>query len=263
MCSPATRGIWIDFLLRMHDRDQCGELTGSRRAMCQLGRCSDQELTEFLLEIDHTKTGVVTDRNGIITVINRRMREKYEERQSAAKRAKDYRKRHNQGPDGFHGETAEQESNAQRHGESNAEVTPYSSSSSSSSSSEEKEKSAREPSDFRLPARSQEAVALASQAKHSQGATQADHDRARQVATLYPATASKDGRPISFPLAAQNMLANRIAQHPEYPWEEHASLAANSPTPVDGLKWVEDMPNLIALAKLRQAARPAPERRKL
>ncbi len=87
-------------------------------------------------------------------------------------------------------------------------------------------------------------------------AGQPDYDRARKVASLYPAKASKDNRPINFPLSAQNLLAARIAANPDYPWEEHAQLAGTSPTPQDGQKWVEDMPNPVALEKLRKAAAP-------
>lgn len=94
------------------------------------------------------------------------------------------------------------------------------------------------------------------------GTTQADHDRAHRVAALYPAKAPKDGRPIAFPLTAQNMLAVRIAKDREYPWEEHAQLVAHVPTPQDGQKWVEDMPNPLALEKLRQAAPQAAGARK-
>lgn len=93
-------------------------------------------------------------------------------------------------------------------------------------------------------------------------AGQPDHDRAKAVAALYPAKAPKDGRPISFPLTALNMLAVRIAQHSAYPWEKHASLCGTIPTPQDGLKWVEDMPNPITLAKLEQAAGPSTPARK-
>jgi hypothetical protein len=91
----------------------------------------------------------------------------------------------------------------------------------------------------------------------SRGLTQADYDRAHKVAALYPDKASKDNRPIVFSLPAQNLLAVRIAANPEYPWEEHAKLCRSIPTPQDGQKWAEDMPNPVALEKLRKAAAPA------
>jgi len=260
MCCATTRGVWIDFVLRMHERDRCGELVGTRRALCQLGRCTDSELTETLRELDQTKTATVTERHGIITVTNRRMRRDWEERQEAAKRAKTYRNRHR-----HEGDMEEsRDNNAERHGENHEEVTFPSSSSSSISSSEEREKSARAPSGFTLPSRSLEAVALASQARMAPSPTQADCDRAREVARIYPATAPKDKRPIAWTLSAQNLLAARIAQHPTYPWEEHAALVGSNPTPLDGQKWVEDMPNMLALEKLRKASTPStPERRRL
>ncbi len=90
-------------------------------------------------------------------------------------------------------------------------------------------------------------------------ATQADHDRAAAVAKLYPSVASKDKRAIAFSLEALNLLANRIAKNPEYPWERHAELEAYNPTPLGGQKWVMNMPNPVALERLRKAA-PAPRR---
>lgn len=129
LCDAATRGIWIDFILRMHDRDRCGRLEGTRKGLAQLGRCTEAQLDLALAELSATKTATVTEHHGIVTVTNRRMRRDYEERQEAAKRAKNYRKRHRQD-----GDTDEsQENNEPRHGESNAEITSLSSSSSSSS----------------------------------------------------------------------------------------------------------------------------------
>lgn len=98
---------------------------------------------------------------------------------------------------------------------------------------------------------------MASQARISQGPAQADFDRARKVAAFYPDKASKDNRPIGFSLTAQNLLAVRIAANREYPWEEHAQLCRSIPTPQDGQKWAEDMPNPVALEKLRKANKPA------
>lgn len=253
LCGAATRGIWIDLLFRMHDRDRCGQLVGTRKGLAQLGRCTEPELDAALLELSQTKTATVTDRHGEITVTNRRMRRDWEDRQEAAKRAKNYRNRHR-----TEGDAEESRPEyTERNGENHAEVTLSSSSSSSFSSSEEREKSAREPSGFSPPSRSQEAVALASQARQSTGPTQADYDRARKVAALYPDKASKDNRPIGFSLSAQNLLAVRIAANPHYPWEDHATLCRTIPTPQDGQKWAEDMPNPVALEKLRKATKPA------
>jgi hypothetical protein len=112
------------------------------------------------------------------------------------------------------------------------------------------------PSGFRPEVRSQEAVGLAAQHRMAQPPPPIDNTRVQRVASLYPSKASKDGRPIGFTLHAQNLLAARMARSPEYPWEEHAELMNRNPTPPDGLKWVEDMPNPVALEKLRRAAAP-------
>lgn len=98
---------------------------------------------------------------------------------------------------------------------------------------------------------------MASQERMQAGATQADRDRALEVARLYPDKAPKDGRPISFNPHALNVLAARIAKDRAYPWEEHAKLMRTVPTPQDGLRWAEEMPNPIGLEKLRKAAEPA------
>jgi hypothetical protein len=74
------------------------------------------------------------------------------------------------------------------------------------------------------------------------------------VAKLYPAKSAKDGSALSFSLDAQNALAAKISQHPDYPWEEHAKLEANNKTPLSGWNWVADMPNPVALDRLRKAA---------
>ncbi|HLP41142.1 MAG TPA: DUF1376 domain-containing protein [Fibrobacteria bacterium] len=92
------------------------------------------------------------------------------------------------------------------------------------------------------------------------GTPQASLDRAAEVLQLYPAKAPKDGRPIRFTLEAQNLLAARITRHPDYPWEEHARLEAHNPTPPDGLRWVEDMPNPAQLDRLRKATAAAPRK---
>lgn len=88
------------------------------------------------------------------------------------------------------------------------------------------------------------------------GITQAALDRAASVARLYPAKSPKDGSALSFSLDAQNHLALKLLQHPDYPWEEHARLEVYNKTPMNGRNWVMDMPNPIALERLRKAAPP-------
>ncbi len=87
----------------------------------------------------------------------------------------------------------------------------------------------------------------------ARGNGQPETNRAMEIAAIYPAKSKDGGRPISFPLVAINLLASKIRKDPEYPWEEHASLMSLVPMPVDGLKWVEGLPNPIDLSKLRQS----------
>ena len=96
MLSPAARGIWWDFICVMHESDRSGMVTGSRPMLARLVRCSTDELGGALNEIALCKTGDVSeDANGIVTIINRRMRREAIEREMAAKR----QQRHRDKPD--------------------------------------------------------------------------------------------------------------------------------------------------------------------
>ena len=80
LCSPATRGIWFDFLNVMHDLDRTGQLSGTREQLARAGRCSAVELAQALDELSHTRAADVTERNGTVTVINRRMQREHNTR---------------------------------------------------------------------------------------------------------------------------------------------------------------------------------------
>jgi hypothetical protein len=117
LCSPATRGIWIDLLCAMHELDQTGQITGTREQLARTGRCSLVELDQALADLSDTGAATVTVRHGKVTVINRRMKRQYDERKSNADRQKRRRAK-------------------KRNGTSCAKVTRYSSSSSSPSVSD-------------------------------------------------------------------------------------------------------------------------------
>lgn len=112
---------------------------------------------------------------------------------------------------------------------------------------------------FQPPVRSEEAFALAAQARaQARGQmTQAVMDRALKVLEAYPSKAQKDGRVVAKTMSDQNALAFRIAENPDHPWEEHARLMQSNRTPPDLAKWVEKMPDLIALETLRKATTKA------
>lgn len=73
-CSPETRGIWFDFLCDMHEEQSGGVLTLDRDRLCQVGRCSRAELDRALDELAKTHAAEVSERNGVVTVVNRRMK---------------------------------------------------------------------------------------------------------------------------------------------------------------------------------------------
>src|SRR6516164_2040625 len=73
ICSPATRGIWIDFICSMHENGRSGVLRGSSIQLARLARCSPTEIEAAMTELGDTATAAVTSDHGIWTIANRRM----------------------------------------------------------------------------------------------------------------------------------------------------------------------------------------------
>lgn len=113
LCSPATRGIWIDCLCAMHESDPRGIIEGSADQLARLLRASSSDVQSAVDELLATGAATVTLRNGKITLTNRRMVKEAKEREANRLRQDRHRKKRN----------------------SNENVTLHSSSSSSSSSS--------------------------------------------------------------------------------------------------------------------------------
>src|SRR6185312_5173566 len=90
-CSPATRGIWIDFLCVMHESDRSGVITGTREQLARLGRCSAVEIAHAIEELKCTTAADVTDRNGVVTLVNRRMNREFKQRNSSGLRQSKFR----------------------------------------------------------------------------------------------------------------------------------------------------------------------------
>lgn len=91
LCSAATRGVWMDFLCVMHMNDRCGVITGTREQLARLGRCSVVEVSTAIDELKHTQTADVTERNGIVTIICRRMKRDADARKSGRLRVQKHR----------------------------------------------------------------------------------------------------------------------------------------------------------------------------
>ena len=82
LCSPETRGIWIDFICAMHELDRCGVIAGTHEQLARIGRCSIPQIEHAINELSTTQAADVTDRHEIVTVICRRMKNEYNERES-------------------------------------------------------------------------------------------------------------------------------------------------------------------------------------
>ena len=48
LCTPATRGVWIDLLCAMHELGRSGELRGTTDQIARVARCSTAELAQAL-----------------------------------------------------------------------------------------------------------------------------------------------------------------------------------------------------------------------
>lgn len=94
MCSPATRGIWIDALAAMHESDRSGVLTGSPDQLARVLRCSPSDVQVAARELMTTGTANVRESNGLITLENRRMLRESKERKQSNLRQERYKARH-------------------------------------------------------------------------------------------------------------------------------------------------------------------------
>lgn len=94
MCSITARGVWVEMLIAMHDSDRSGILRGTTDQLALLVRCSTSELDQAITEFQTTGVADVTkDRNGVVTVKNRRMAREAKGREITAQRQRKHRAR--------------------------------------------------------------------------------------------------------------------------------------------------------------------------
>ena len=91
LCTPATRGIWIDLLCAMHELNRSGQITGTIDQLSRVCRCTAVEMTSAINELSVTGAALVTKRDDKITIINRRMKRENEERRKNSERQKKHR----------------------------------------------------------------------------------------------------------------------------------------------------------------------------
>lgn len=73
----AARAVWFDLLGAMHEEGRTGELRKTREQLAILARCSAADLDHALTDFRTTKAADVTEADGIVIVVNRRMRREY------------------------------------------------------------------------------------------------------------------------------------------------------------------------------------------
>ena len=86
MCSLSTRGCWLELLCGMHSLDHCGVITGTAEQLARVCRCSVVEFVQAVDELRSYRIGEITERNGVYTVVNRRMRREHEASEGAKTR---------------------------------------------------------------------------------------------------------------------------------------------------------------------------------
>jgi len=91
ICSPATRGIWIDLICSMWENDRCGKVSGTLEQLSRLARCSVIEIKKSVKEMEQNKAAKITYCNGVYRICNRRMHRDYKERINARDRVNKYR----------------------------------------------------------------------------------------------------------------------------------------------------------------------------
>lgn len=98
ICSPATRGVWIDLLSAMHESGRSGQLRGTNDQLARLARCLTSDLVHALTELQTTGAAIITERNKIVTVTNRRMEREHKVRSGNVKRQERFREKRQQRP---------------------------------------------------------------------------------------------------------------------------------------------------------------------
>lgn len=91
MCSPLTRGIWIDLLCAIHELNDGGSITGTVQQFTRICRCSEQEFEFAIKELSVTKTGHVTQCHNEVTIQSRRIARECKSRVLARERKRNER----------------------------------------------------------------------------------------------------------------------------------------------------------------------------
>lgn len=91
MCSPATRGIWIDALCAMH-ASATFALTGTAEQLARVCRCTVLELHSAVEDLKTTNTAFIRERDGKVTILSRRFEREHKERENNYLRKQKWRR---------------------------------------------------------------------------------------------------------------------------------------------------------------------------
>lgn len=103
MCSPATRGIWIDMICLMHENSESGRLAGDLGGLSRACRCTPEQLYDALRELHQYRAAEVTvlpddtESHQPVTILSRRMVREYEQRKYNAEKQKRHRAKQGDG----------------------------------------------------------------------------------------------------------------------------------------------------------------------
>jgi hypothetical protein len=88
------RGIYLELLIVMRlEPPFTGSLSGTPQELARLARCSDVELAQTIHALKKYQTADVHERNGIVTVINRKMNREHKDREHNRSRVSRHRER--------------------------------------------------------------------------------------------------------------------------------------------------------------------------
>jgi len=90
LLSPATRGIYFEFLCEMELHSQC-LITGTRDELAQLGRCTVGQIELSIEELKRRRTLDISERNACVTLINRRRQREEKARRNGHERVQRHR----------------------------------------------------------------------------------------------------------------------------------------------------------------------------
>lgn len=100
LCSPATRGIWIDLICALHELAHGGQVTGTLEQLARLCRCSVAEMDSALTQLQTHQAAEIRLRDDAYTVICRRLRREAEISRKRAEAGSKSKAKHQQKPEG-------------------------------------------------------------------------------------------------------------------------------------------------------------------